>query len=61
MGGALRLRSEFASGVELMQKGVMDVKPLITQTVTMADAEVAFQLASDRSRAMKAQILFSEG
>ncbi|MGP9790850.1 L-idonate 5-dehydrogenase [Roseinatronobacter sp. NSM] len=59
--GSFRFHAEFATGVGLMQKGLIDVKPLITQTVPMADAEVAFQLASDRSQAMKAQIVFSEG
>lgn len=58
--GSFRFHTEFPMGVGLMQKGLVDVKPLITQTVPLADAEQAFQLASDRSRAMKAQILFSE-
>ncbi|TVP95643.1 MAG: L-idonate 5-dehydrogenase, partial [Roseinatronobacter sp.] len=43
--GSFRFHAEFATGVGLMQKGLINVKPLITQTVTMADAEVAFQLA----------------
>ena len=42
-----------------MQKGLIDVKPLITQTLPMDRAVEAFDLASDRSRAMKAQIAFS--
>jgi L-idonate 5-dehydrogenase len=42
-----------------MQKGLIDVKPLITHTVALDQAETAFQLASDRSKAMKAQIVFS--
>ena len=45
----------------LMQKGLINVKPLITQTVPLSDAESAFQLASDRSQAMKAQIEFAVG
>lgn len=59
--GCFRFHSEFATGVELMRKGLVDVKPLITQTVPLAEAETAFQLASDRTRAMKAQIRFSGG
>jgi len=58
--GSFRFHAEFGTGVGLMQKGLIDVTPLITQTVPMVDAEAAFQLASDRNRAMKAQILFSE-
>lgn len=57
--GSFRFHPEFAVGVGLMQKGLIDVKPLITQTVRLADAETAFRLASDRSQAMKAQIEFA--
>ena len=58
--GSFRFHAEFATGVELMRKGLIDVKPLITHTVPLAEAEGAFRLASDRSQAMKAQIVFSE-
>lgn len=58
--GSFRFHPEFAVGVGLMQKGLIDVKPLITQTVPLSDAETAFRLASDRSQAMKAQIAFAE-
>lgn len=57
--GSFRFHSEFALGVGLMQRGLIDVKPLITQTVPLAQAETAFRLASDRTQAMKAQIVFS--
>lgn len=57
--GSFRFHSEFALGVGLMQKGLIDVKPLITHTLPLDRAEDAFQLASDRSQAMKAQIAFS--
>lgn len=57
--GSFRFHPEFAVGVELMRKGLIDVRPLITQTVPLAEAEDAFRLASDRSQAMKAQIVFS--
>ncbi len=56
--GSFRFHEEFFSGVELMQKGLIDVKPLITQTVALEDAESGFQLASDRNQAMKVQISF---
>lgn len=58
--GSFRFHAEFAVGVGLMRKGLIDVKPLITQTVPLADAEAAFLLASDRSRSMKAQIAFAD-
>ncbi|MEM8870491.1 MAG: L-idonate 5-dehydrogenase [Pseudomonadota bacterium] len=57
--GSFRFHSEFFTGVSLMQKGLIDVKPLITQTLPMDDAVAAFEIASDRSQAMKAQIAFS--
>lgn len=57
--GSFRFHSEFAVGVELMRKGLIDVKPLITHTVPLEDALSAFTIASDRSKAMKAQIAFS--
>ena len=57
--GSFRFHSEFAVGVGLMQNGLIDVKPLITHTVGLDQAEAAFRLASDRSQAMKAQIVFS--
>lgn len=58
--GSFRFHSEFAMGVGLMQKRLIDVKPLITQTLPLAEAESAFRLASDRSQAMKAQIVFAD-
>ena len=57
--GSFRFHEEFATGVGLMQKGLIDVKPLITHTVGLDDAVSAFTIASDRSQAMKAQIAFS--
>ena len=56
--GSFRFHPEFATGVALMQAGLIDVKPLITHTVPLDQAESAFRLASDRSQAMKAQIQF---
>ncbi len=57
--GSFRFHDEFATGVALMQKRLIDVSPLITHTIPLARAVEAFQLASDRSRAMKAQITFA--
>lgn len=56
--GSFRFHPEFAVGVGLMQKGLIDVKPLITHTMPLDQAEEAFIIASDRSKAMKAQISF---
>ena len=56
--GSFRFHAEFFTAVSLMQAGRLDVAPLITQTRPMADAVSAFELASDRSRAIKVQIQF---
>lgn len=58
--GSFRFHEEFAMAVELMQAGRFDVKPLISHTISLDNAEEAFVIASDRNRAMKAQIAFSE-
>ena len=57
--GSFRFHAEFALAVALMQKGLIDVKPLITHSVPLAEAERAFALANDRSQAMKTQIAFT--
>lgn len=57
--GSFRFHDEFFTGVSLMQKGLIDVKPFITQTFPLAQAQAAFETAGDRSRAVKAQIAFN--
>lgn len=57
--GSFRFHQEFFTGVEMLRNGLIDVKPLITHTLPLEDSVAAFELASDRSQAMKAQISFS--
>ncbi len=57
--GSFRFHEEFFTGVTLMQKGLLDVKPLITHTAPLQEAVAAFELASDRTQSMKAQITFA--
>ncbi len=57
--GSFRFHEEFHTGVSLMQHGLIDVKPLITHTVALDDAVAGFEIASDRTQAMKAQISFA--
>jgi L-idonate 5-dehydrogenase len=54
--GSFRFHEEFETAVRLMQGGLIDVKPLITHTLPLEQAQAAFYLASDRSQAMKVQI-----
>jgi L-idonate 5-dehydrogenase len=56
--GSFRFHAEFATAVSLMQKGLIDVKPLITHSFPMADAVTGFELANDRTSAIKVQLEF---
>lgn len=56
--GSFRFDSEFALAVELLGKGLMDVKPLITASLPVEQAGEAFELAMDRSQSMKTQLSF---
>jgi L-idonate 5-dehydrogenase len=56
--GSFRFHEEFATGVDMMRRRLIDVRPLITHTVDLREAVAGFGLASDRSRAMKVQIEF---
>ncbi|GLH81212.1 L-idonate 5-dehydrogenase [Bradyrhizobium sp. SSBR45G] len=56
--GTFRFDREFELAVRLMGEGLLDVKPLITATLPFQEAISAFELASDRSRAMKVHLTF---
>ncbi|MDO5641583.1 MAG: L-idonate 5-dehydrogenase [Paracoccus sp. (in: a-proteobacteria)] len=56
--GSFRFHPEFATGVELMRKRLIETGPLITHTVPLDQAEAGFRIAQDRTQAMKAQISF---
>ena len=58
--GCFRFHEEFATAVSLMQKGLIDVRPLITHSLPLSQAIAAFDIAADRSRAIKAQIVFDQ-
>ena len=57
--GTFRFHEEFALGVELLAKRLIDVRPLISATLPFTEAQEAFELASDRARSMKVQLAFS--
>lgn len=54
--GSFRFHEEFETAVRLMQAGLINVKPLITHSVPLEQAQSGFYLASDRQQAMKVQI-----
>lgn len=56
--GAFRFHEEFATAVALLNKGLVDVKPLISASLPYRDAGRAFALAADRSQAMKVVLNF---
>jgi L-idonate 5-dehydrogenase len=58
MRGAFRFHEEYAHAVEMLNKRMVDVKPLISATISYRDADKAFALAADRAHAMKVMFSF---
>ncbi len=56
--GSFRFHDEFGLAVDLINKRRVDLKPLLTEVVPLEEAVRGFDLAIDRSRAMKVQIAF---
>ena len=57
--GSFRFHEEFAMAVSLMRSGRIDVKPLISHTLPLDEAQEAFDLATDRNQSMKVHIAFA--
>ncbi|MEP5155522.1 L-idonate 5-dehydrogenase [Planktotalea sp.] len=57
--GSFRFHSEFATAIQMMQLGLINVDPLITHSFDVSEALNAFDMAADRSRAMKVQLTFA--
>jgi L-idonate 5-dehydrogenase len=56
--GTFRFHEEFRTAVYFIASKRLDVRPLLTETVRLADAVKGFELANDRTQAMKVQIRF---
>lgn len=56
MVGSFRFDTEFALAADLVSRQLVDLAPLITHRMPAGRAVEAFDLASDRSRAMKVQL-----
>ena len=56
--GTFRFHEEFAVAVRFLNEGVIDGRPVISHVMDFDDAIHAFELASDKSQAMKVQINF---
>jgi len=57
--GSFRFHAEFALAVRLINERRVNLKPMITRSFPLAQAREAFELASDRKRAMKVLIDFA--
>jgi L-idonate 5-dehydrogenase len=53
-----RFADEFPHAVEALDRGLIDVGPLLTATVPAAEAAKGFALARDRTQSLKVQITF---
>ncbi len=58
--GSFRFHGEFATAVALISDGAIDVAPLLTAVLPLAEATPAFELAADKRRSMKVQLAFDE-
>ena len=58
--GSFRFHAEFALAVRLINERRVDLAPVVTRSFPMNEATAAFQMASDRKRAMKVLIDFAE-
>jgi len=58
MRGSFRFHEEFALAVDLINKRRVDVTPLLSDILPLAQAIQAFELASDKTKSMKVQIHF---
>jgi L-idonate 5-dehydrogenase len=56
--GSFRFHGEFITAVDMMRSKRLDVAPLITHAFPMEDAIAAFDLASDRTKAVKVHLTF---
>jgi L-idonate 5-dehydrogenase len=57
--GSQRFHPEFAWAAELISSGRLDVRPVISHTFELSDADEAFAIAGDRTRATKVQLNLS--
>jgi len=57
--GCFRFHEEFGWAVDLMNRGILDVKPLISHSLPYTEFAQAFELAADRHQSMKVQLTFA--
>lgn len=57
--GTFRFHAEFSQAVQMIDRGEIDVTPIITQTFPLQDAKSAFEVARDRKQSVKVQLSFA--
>jgi L-idonate 5-dehydrogenase len=57
--GSFRFHAEFALAVRLINEGRVDLRPVVTHRFPVTQAREAFELASDRTQAMKVLLDFA--
>ena len=58
LAGTFRFYEEFEWAVDLLARRAVDVAPLLSAAIPFRNARAAFDLASDRTQAMKVQLVF---
>lgn len=58
--GTHRFHAEFAEAVRCIDSGDIDVAPIITECYPAVEFATAFEVASDRSRGCKVQLVFDQ-
>ncbi|RYH12305.1 L-idonate 5-dehydrogenase [Tropicimonas sp. IMCC6043] len=61
LAGSFRFDHEFAVAADLIDRGRVDLAPVLTGDFPMEDAVAAFDFASDKAKAMKVQLRFEQG
>ncbi|WP_068115622.1 L-idonate 5-dehydrogenase [Tropicimonas marinistellae] len=59
--GSFRFDHEFEVAADLIDRGRVDLAPVLTGCFPMEDAVAAFDFASDKAKAMKVQLRFDQG
>jgi L-idonate 5-dehydrogenase len=57
--GSFRFHAEFAQAISLINEQKVNLAPMITRSFPLSQARAAFELASDRKRAMKVLLDFA--
>jgi L-idonate 5-dehydrogenase len=56
--GSFRFHKEFEQAALFLDKGLIDVRPVLSESIPFENAIEAFQLAGDRAKAIKVQLSF---